>query len=123
MVHGGYKVFFQSQKKLLEHGSKIKHFGAMKTYSADSDEVLGGATTLTSSWIVNSKIMRSTIPSNMFVPHDNTTLAYKLLVKQHLDFIEHGRAGEVCGRMDEEFASRRTRPYFPIFCACSTKIL
>ena len=38
----------------------------------------------------NSKIMRSTIPWNMFVPRDNTTLAYKLSVKQHLGFIVDG---------------------------------
>ena len=57
----------------------------METYSADSDDVLGEHHL---DLIVDGKtpsiqkMEQSTIPWNSFVPHDKTTLAYKLLVKQ-----------------------------------------
>jgi len=77
--------------KHAEKKRKEKHFGAMETNSANSDEVLGGATTLTSSWMEQApsiqKMMRSTIPWNMSVPHDNTTLAYKLLRRSTSHFV------------------------------------
>ena len=56
----------------------------METFNVDSDDVSVKWSILLDlimdgAYAVSSFVMRSTIPWNMFVPLDNTALAYKLL--------------------------------------------